>query len=174
MFKKFLVSLLSLFLLSSCVDGFSNYFKRSANNKLYDRKGFQGGKRAPLYNKKYISQAKKNVIEGNLDDDDSDDSDETTETVDPAKLNRQMYLNMLKEDAKKRKHAHFSKMLPPHKQNDDDKYKNRYPSLNKTKNIVDQPSSNEQELQRELAEIKAMLKETKADLVKYKCPLEKK
>lgn len=59
MLKKVLIFTILISFLSACVTGPDDYMKRSANNKIFDRKGFKGGKRAPLYNKKYIAQAKK-------------------------------------------------------------------------------------------------------------------
>ena len=59
MFKKVIIFTILTSFLSACVTGPEGYLKRSANNKLFDRKGFKGSKRAPLYNKKYIAQAKK-------------------------------------------------------------------------------------------------------------------
>ena len=55
MLKKIVIFSTLAMLLSACVTGPGGYLKRSANNKIIDRKGFKGGKRAPLYNKKYIS-----------------------------------------------------------------------------------------------------------------------
>ena len=55
MLKKIVIFSTLAMLLSACVTGPDGYLKRSANNKIIDRKGFKGGKRAPLYNKKYIS-----------------------------------------------------------------------------------------------------------------------
>ncbi len=52
MLNKAVIFVLSIFLLSSCATGPKGYFKKSANNKLFDTKGAKGGKRAPLYNKK--------------------------------------------------------------------------------------------------------------------------
>ena len=76
MLKKIIIfSTLAMFL-SACVTGPEGYLKRSANNKIIDRKGFKGGKRAPLYNKKYISQAKKNVVTGEYEYDEFNDLDD--------------------------------------------------------------------------------------------------
>ena len=55
MLSKAIILILSAFLLSSCVTGPEGYFKKSANNKIFDRKGFVNSKRAPLYNKKFIA-----------------------------------------------------------------------------------------------------------------------
>ncbi len=63
MLKQIIIATLGLLVLSGCADGFRGYFKKSANNKLIDNKGFEGGKRKPLYNKKYINTAKQNLAE---------------------------------------------------------------------------------------------------------------
>ena len=72
MLSKAIIFILSAFLLSSCVTGPEGYFKKSANNKLFDRKGFKNGKRAPLYNKKYIVKAKQNVANNDYEDDEEE------------------------------------------------------------------------------------------------------
>lgn len=169
MYRK-IIFIFVAFSLSSCTNNISTYFKRSANNKIFDTKGFQGGKRPPLYNKKYIAKAKQNVLEENFDDEDDDSqNDQFSESADPVKLNRQMYFNMLKKDANNRKQTRYSKF----ENSDYEANSNRYPSLNKAGDIANQSAHNEQELQRELTEIKAMLRETKADLSKYKCPMDR-
>ena len=75
MLKKIIILFLGVFVLSGCTDSFRGYFQKSANNRLVDSKGFKGGKRKPLYNNKYISLAKKNIVEDNLDDPEDDDDD---------------------------------------------------------------------------------------------------
>ena len=45
MLNKAVIFVLSIFLLSSCATGPEGYFKKSANNKLFDTKGAKGGKR---------------------------------------------------------------------------------------------------------------------------------
>ena len=54
MLRKAIVFTILTFLITGCVTGPDDYLKRSANNKVFDRKGFKGSKRQPLYNKKYI------------------------------------------------------------------------------------------------------------------------
>ncbi|MCC8371833.1 MAG: gp58-like family protein [Rickettsia endosymbiont of Pseudomimeciton antennatum] len=163
MFKRIIITFLGLSLLSGCTDGFRGYFKKSANNKIIDRKGFAGGKRPPLYNKKYIATAKRNVMEENFDDDEGDLlSEYDTETINPTLRNRQMYIKMVKQDAERSERR---------KQNQE----KEYPSLNSANDKLKRQNNDENDkansdLHKELEQIKAMLHETKKDLEKYKCP----
>lgn len=168
MFRKILFLIVSICVLSSCSDGFKNYFKKSANNKLIDSQGFKGGKRKPLYNKKYLTLAKRNVAESNFDDDDDIDLDEELEFQSPQRLNRQMYMDMLKEDASKRKkrarsNRHFY---------EDDTGDDSYPSFPRTGKASTRAEYKEtdNELKKEINELREMLLETKKELARYKCP----
>lgn len=172
MLQKLLFIILSVFLLSGCSDGLRNYFKLSANNKYIDSKGFKGGKRKPLYNKKYVEIAKRNVAEGNYDDDEYSDEEDELYDSDPARLNRMAYMEMAKRDSAKRK-----KRKNWYAGNDNLDYENSdYPSLaeadSRMRNNTDKNTNDNKQLQQELAEIKAMLSEAKNDLTRYKCPLE--
>lgn len=149
------------FLISGCAD-FS--LKRSANNKLVDAKGFHGGKRRPLYNKKYITQAKRNVKDGSYDDD--YDSDENDEDTTPASRNRSIYRNMIDQERKK------GASQGNYRRNDDMDYDEDYPRLSDAKKRSSAPDGkSEQEMRRELQEIKKMLSTTQKDMAKYRCPL---
>lgn len=172
MLKKLLFIIISAFLLSGCTDSFRNYFKLSANNKYIDNKGFKGGKRKPLYNKKYVEIAKRNVAEGNYDEDEYNDDEDEAYDSDPARLNRLAYMEMAKRDAAKKK-----KRKSWYASNENLDYDNTdYPSLveadSRVKNNKDKNVNDNKQLQQELAEIKAMLNEAKNDLARYKCPLE--
>ncbi len=160
MLKKIIIIVLGLSLLSGCTDGFRGYFKRSANNKIIDSKGFAGGKRPPLYNKKYIATAKRNVMEENFDYDDGDLlSEYDTETINPTLRNRQMYIKMVKQDSE---HIERRKL----------NQEKEYPSLNSANDKVKRQNNGkaDSDLHKELEQIKSMLRETKKDLEKYKCP----
>jgi len=169
MFKKITIIILGLFILSGC-EGFRGYFKKSANNKMIDTKGFEGSKRKPLYNKKYIELAKRNVIEENYDDDeDSDIDDYISEVRNPPKENRKIYREMIKNDAQRKKRNKLKKSS----YREDNRIKNdKYPSLIEANEQVKKGNFQDQELQKELSEIKSMLNEAKRDLVKYKCPIQ--
>lgn len=174
MLNKLIPLILCLFLLSSCVDGFRDYFKKSANNQWLDSRGFKGGKRRPLYNKKYISLAKRNVIDENFDDDEDIeiDEDHDSETVNNSRVNRKMYMNMIKQDRERKKRLKLEqqRVLFKSKLNRSD---DEYPSIIESDSRINRSTkTNEQDVQKELAEIKIMLQEAKRDLTKYKCPLE--
>ena len=162
-FKAIIFTLLTS-LLSSCVTGPEGYMKRSANNKLFDRKGFKGGKRSPLYNKKYIAQAKKNVINGEYDEElfDDDDMDENENT---SRENIEMYKAMIEADManerkqrKKRKNRTYSS-------------DRAYPSIvNANSRLAPRTHADTLELKEELEQIRELLEGAKKDLGSYKCP----
>lgn len=170
MFRNFIIIVLGLFLLTGCVDGFRDYFKKSANNKMIDRKGFKGAKRKPLYNGKYIALAKRNVIEENYDESDEIDlDDDLYATPDVSTINRQAYIEMIKEDARRKKRQRFEKRRAIY----DDEYEDSYPSLVKASEKAKANGDDRtKDLQKEIAEIKSMLNEAKSDLAKYKCPMQ--
>ncbi len=137
--------------------------KRSANNKLFDSKGFAGGKRRPLYNKKYIDQAKRNIKTNNYEDDYDDEDDEA---VDSAVLNRSMYRDMIAEERRNAK----LKSKRDHRLSE---YDDRYPRLSDAKARSSSPDSmSEHEMKQELQEIKKLLANTRKDMTKYRCPLQ--
>jgi hypothetical protein len=163
MLKRAIIIFLGAMLLSGCSDGFRGYFKKSANNKIIDSKGFAGGKRAPLYNKKYIAVAKKNVVEENFDDDDEDLLSEVdTETINPTLRNRKMYLKMINNDSKRSinsvKKDEQGRLLL-----------NSASDKVKKVNKDNQDNQANVKLQKELEQIKILLDETKKDLAKYSC-----
>ncbi len=162
MLKKIIILFIGVFVLSGCTDNVRGYFQKSANNRLVDSKGFKGGKRKPLYNTKYISLAKKNIIEDNLDDPENDDDDYDNplrgEQIDPVKRNREIYLKMIKRDMVRYKAASG-------KDSEDDI------TLSKAnKKVRKDNTDKERKMQEELDQIKTMLRETKRDISKYTCP----
>ena len=165
MLKKIIIfSTLAMFL-SACVTGPEGYLKRSANNKIIDRKGFKGGKRAPLYNKKYISQAKKNVVTGEYEYDEFNDlDDDNSEEENTSKDNIAMYKAMidhdLSQDRKNKKDSKWSKN------------KNSYPSLRKSSHRLNDDDEDMQnmDLREELNQIKSMLHDTKREMANNRCP----
>lgn len=164
MLKRLVVMFLGLFFLSGCTDSFRGYHKKSANNKLIDNKGFQGGKHPPLYNKKYVKIAKKNVIEENFDDDDDElVGEHDTETINPALRNRQMYLQMVKQDADR-----VRKQKIGSGKDSSNTLGSASAKINKENLAKD-----EAKIAKELEQIKLMLKETKKDLERYRCSAQK-
>jgi hypothetical protein len=161
MLKKIVIFSTLAMLLSACVTGPEGYLKRSANNKIIDTKGFKGAKRAPLYNKKYISQAKKNVITGEYEYDDFDDfGEDNFEVESPSKDNIEMYKAMIDHDlAQDRKNKKDSRNR-----------NNNYPSLRRASQQISDDDGQSAELRKELSQIKAMLHETKREMANNKCP----
>lgn len=167
MLKKAITLTIVTSILSACVTGPDGYLKRSANNKLFDMHGFEGGKRSPLYNKKYISQAKKNILTNNLDEDMEEDKDDLYEDENPSQENIEMYKAMIAADIeRKNKRNKKSSWWGNNK-----KKPQSYPSVADAKDSID-PKIHAQnlELKEELEQIKAMLNETKKEMASYKCP----
>lgn len=167
MLKKAITLIIITSMLSACVTGPEGYLKRSANNKLFDMRGFEGGKRSPLYNKKYISQAKKNILTNNLDEDMEEDKDDLYEDENPSQENIEMYKAMIAADIeRKNKRNKKSSWWGNNK-----KKAQSYPSVVDAKDSID-PKIHAQnlELKEELEQIKAMLNETKKEMASYKCP----
>lgn len=164
MLKQIITTILGLSLLSGCADGVRGYFKKSANNKMIDNKGFEGGKRKPLYNKKYINTAKQNIIEDNYEDDDEDDGSDDNiynERSNPSRLNRALYRKMIERDAERVKSQRLKD------------YSDKYSTLNEaSKKVKDEVRDNSEDtanIRKELAQIKSMLNDSKKDLAKYNC-----
>ena len=166
MLKKAITLTIITSILSACVTGPEGYLKKSANNKLFDMRGFEGGKRSPLYNKKYISQAKKNILTNNLDEDMEEDRDNLYEDEDPSQENIEMYKAMIAADIERKEKKNKKNSRWNNK-----KKAQSYPSVVDAKDSID-PKIHAQnlELKEELEQIKAMLNETKKEMASYKCP----
>lgn len=158
MLKKIIVLSSLAFLLSSCVTGPEGYLKKSANNKIFDSKGFKGGKRAPLYNKKYISQAKKNILTGEYEYDDSDFDNSDISYEDNARENVEMYKAMLEHDLSQNKKGKKRTDLA-------------YPSIIHTSDKLNRNSAaDNNDLREELNNIKQLLNDTKREMANTRCP----
>lgn len=160
MLQKSILSFLAICLLSACTStNPRDFLKSSANNKLFDTKGFKGGKRAPLYNKKYISKAKKNVAkyDDEYDFDEDDEQDENT-----YKKNKAIYKEMVEHEIQQENRKNRRWYQPR---------KKIYPNLSESrKNFTTEDHSERLELKDELDQIKSMLQETRRELENSKCP----
>lgn len=170
---KFIYAVINIVILSvltsSCgvVPGYS--LKKSSSNKIFDTKGFEGSKRRPLYNKKYIDKAKQNIT-SNFTDDDYDLEEE--EKFNPSAYNKKMYMQMLSDDKdervrlKARKKAYLLKKTNELETGEDDM------DLYATKVRIDNDIDNKprDQLEKELKNIKSLLEETKEEISKAKCP----
>jgi hypothetical protein len=154
--KKNLMLMLSIVIFSSC-NSFKGYIKKSANEEVFDRKGFQGKKRMPIYNRKYIDRAKANIEEGYLEDKEEVDNFyyEPNELKPYYQSNRRMYQDMVE--------------MNENKQNLSYKRKNSYPRLSDIEKSY-KDDANQESLKSEIRSIKKMLEETKEKLATYKCP----
>jgi hypothetical protein len=138
----------------------SDYVKRSANEKVFDAKGFKSKKRTPMYNQKYIERAKKNVEDKYFDDkyDDVKNPYYEYDELEQYNLsNRKMYQDM--QDMKETK------------QNLNNKYRksDKYPRIRE----IDSTNRKEEEsLRKEIKEIKKLLEETQEKMSNYKCPVQ--
>lgn len=169
MTKKYVLLILSLLLLSSCVSEVP--LKRSANNKLFDRGGFHSEKRRPLYNNKYIEKAKNNVARSEADIEEYDEEEQYLGNLHPSLRNRYMYEDMVEEDMKSAKVRRAKKRAEYlRKMRNDDKYYH----LGEARDRVRESEGGDEskELRRELKEIKTMLDSARKDLVKYRCPVD--
>ena len=160
MLNKAVIFVLSIFLLSSCSTGPEGYFKKSANNKLFDTKGAKGGKRAPLYNKKYITKAKQNVANNDYADED-DEYDDLLENENISQANKDMYRSILEQELESK----YIGKKPKEKQN------KTYPVLvRNSPRADDRYLEDNSALRAELDQIKTMLNETKNEMANYRCP----
>jgi hypothetical protein len=163
MLSKSIILIFSAFLLSSCVTGPEGYFKKSANNKIFDRKGFVNSKRAPLYNKKFIAKAKQNVANDDYEIDEEEEYNDLLENENISQANRDMYRRILEQEVE-------SKYL---KKDAKEKTKKPYPILVRNSPRPDDEYNDDSDLRAELDQIKAMLSETKNEMANYKCPTAK-
>lgn len=166
MWQKIILIFMAL-VISGCSDW---RLKRSANNKVFDAKGFEGGKRRPLYNKKYISKAQSNVRDYNYDEDDIDE--DSDEIVDPSTINRAMYREMLEKERARKRKSQMMRDKAGYQQGIND-YDDNYPRLADAKRRSSrEDDKSDAQMQQELKEIKKMLANTQKDMAKYRCPLQ--
>ena len=154
---RFISALTILFLFSSC-GPIKNHIKKSANQELFDTKGFDGKKRAPVYNPKYVERAKRNIAKGNLSqyEDDSSQNEyyEPGELVSYDDSNRKMYHDMIEMNRYKQQLREKSSV---------------YNKLSDYSDIKPSAKSENTSLQKELAQIKKALDETNEKLASSKC-----
>src|SRR6476659_5798855 len=103
---RYMIFILAILTFSGC-SSIQGYFKHSANQSLIDFKGFQGKKRTPMYNKKYIAKAKNNIATSNLRDQEEDDYNsnsyyEKDEIRNYYQSNRKMYDDMVEMNNNKK------------------------------------------------------------------------
>ncbi len=146
--------------LTSCTNDPNGFLKRSANNKLFDTKGFHGSKRAPLYNKKYITQAKRNITKGNYE---IEEEDYDSEEENISRENIEMYKELIKRDLEEK----YSK------KNNIKRKQKSFPSLVESKkNTKVEEHFLNLELKDELEQVKLQLDEAKKELEGNSiCPL---
>ncbi|MFK7973412.1 MAG: hypothetical protein AB8B66_00915 [Rickettsiaceae bacterium] len=158
MLKKMVIFILLPIFLTACTKKVSEDLYSSGYT---NRKVFKDGRRSPLYNKKYIAQAKKNVRAGDYEiDDDLDDDFSEEENI--SKDNVEMYKAMIKEEqeaqaigSKKQKNT-----------NNNIKGNLSYPSLAKSRCRTDPEIYTQHlELKGELEQVKLELKETRQELM---------
>jgi hypothetical protein len=136
--------------------------KRSANEEFFDTKGFKGKKRTPMYNKKYVERARKNLEDSYFDDKYEDIEEnqyyESNELRPYYKSNRRMYQDMVD--------------MNESKQNLQNRYgkRNSYPKLSEIDDSY-QSQKDQENLKNEIKTIKKMLEDTKEKMSTYKCPI---
>ena len=150
----YIISLLLLF--TSCVQDPDGKLKKSANSKFFDTKGFHGQKRRPYLNSKYITKAKKNIKNNNLDvenEEELEDEADSDEIENPAAYHRDMYKRMLEREQKKSLRQKSRK--------------SNYPKLSNSQSKLQDNAKTSHErkvLKKEIAEMKDLLKEVKDEL----------
>lgn len=162
--KNLIFSIIASSILSSCAGNPLGEFKRSASNKMFDMTGFESAKRRPLYNKKYITKAKKNVARGSYDED-SYDPDEDLDIPYSSK-NISMYKNMLRKDGRS------SKANSKNIYDENDIYYDDYGDITTSRRRVNSynESKSKDDMEMEILEIKEILKKTREEVSKAKCP----
>ncbi|MDX1924331.1 MAG: hypothetical protein SFT91_03810 [Rickettsiaceae bacterium] len=151
--------------LSSCAGSGIKDLKKSASNKYIDMKGFHKSKRKPIYNKKYITQAKKNIYADDFDDEDEYDP----ENIPPSMRNIAMYREMIKKEQEIRRLKRMGRK--PLIKSVYDIEDEEEPDLHAARaSFAKQNNAKEKsQLESEIAEIKIMLQKTKDDLARAKC-----
>ncbi|MGC0371568.1 MAG: hypothetical protein DGJ47_000257 [Rickettsiaceae bacterium] len=176
MLQQITIAILLGALITSCTPDPSGYLKRSANNKLFDRTGFHGEKRAPLYNPKYIHNAKKNIARGDYRDEMADDYENEGIDENTHHKNIQMYKQMLDQEEyerrarSKRKWYQFGAKKRDIYYEQEQQNNHQYPDLSRAKKRKSSGAYAGAELKQELDQIKSMLKETRKELENSKCP----
>lgn len=163
--RKIFATLLGLvFILSSCAYNPNGNFKRSASSKWFDADGFQGSKRMPTYNSKYIEMAKRNMVTGNYETGDDIEEDETgleTEKFDPVTYNMKRYQHMAREDSVRKKRG----KTPWYVLDDDSDLEDTRQKLSARDDDAARVA-----LERELRDLKRVMVDTREEISKVKCP----
>lgn len=156
--KKLTLALL-VFFLTGCS---GTPLKRSADNRLFDSKGFHQHKRRPLYNKKYITKALSNVKVTNYES----FEDEDEEVLSPQARYIKMYQTMLEEKQSKKENDNNQATI--HSSNKQEQSKsNDLIAARKSLDVI-KGNNNKDELEKEIQEIKKLLAKTKEELVSLK------
>ena len=166
-----LIFLCLSFVLSSCNTSLSD-LKRSSGNKLFDTSGYQSNKRMPLYNKKYINKAKKNIINSEYDED--EENLENDEMINPSQKNIAMYKQMVGSKSNKNTRRNFNQKRAAYLADMIDDEEDSGDLISSRNRLSQRDSSkNKSDLEQEISEIKIMLQKTKDEIAKSKCPYSK-
>ncbi len=151
--------------LSGCAVTGRSELKRSSSNKLFDTDGFHSNKRRPLYNKKYITKAKQNIRQDDYDEDEDPD----IEYEDASTRNVKMYKGMM-DGRKKDKRDRLFSAKKQYQPDPADDYNDLDLVASRKRLSRDDGMRDKVELEREIADIKEMLKKTRDEITKAKCP----
>ncbi len=152
-------------LLQSCAIMGMQELKKSSNNKYFDTKGFHKTKRKPLYNKKYITQAKKNIMLNDYEHEDEVDP----ENIPPSYKNLQMYKSMLKNDTKHEESENIRSSNLNYHQEEGKSDVIDIPSSRRRFSEREHDQGNRSTLESEIQEIKSILEQTREEFAKSKC-----
>ena len=146
--QKVIFSALCVFLCAGCAPDPSELLKFPENHKMIS---IRAKKRRPIYNAKYIEQAKQNVsLEEGIDDDEIDE-----EYLDPVTRHKKIYRSMLGKGIASKGHGIISHM-------------GKHPKSLKEAHVSDAESA---KLKRELHKIKSELETAREELATVKCPI---
>ena len=136
--------------------------KKSSADKYFDARGFDRSKRKPLYNKKYISKARSNIIANDYEYEDNIDPENRS----PSSKHIQMYRDMV--------YGRGSRNYRSKGDRGDEYYDQDQIDVPEARRRFEQSSPLQEDkkaLQNEIQEIKSLLEETRDHFAKAKCPI---
>ena len=159
---QFLALIFCCCVLESCGTLGLQDLKKSSADKYFDARGFDRSKRKPLYNKKYISKARSNIIASDYEYEDNIDPENRS----PSSKHIQMYRDMV--------YGQGSRNYRPKGDRGHEYYDQDEIDVPEARRRFAQSSSLQEDkkaLENEIQEIKSLLEETRDHFAKVKCPI---
>ncbi|WP_202148953.1 hypothetical protein [Candidatus Sarmatiella mevalonica] len=151
LFKQYTALLLCAFLLFGC-----------SNPNLHTDKTIKNGKKLPLYNTKYIELAKRNIAQNRINQEEEEQIDEIEKIISSKDLHKQMYIAMIKKEGEMARQETSSQK--------NKKQKSGAKQLKQANETIDASTNQEEQLRKELEELRAMLVQTREELMKHQQP----